>query len=86
MLFQAIPPDTSAYMIAGYTVFFLIMAIYILSLFIRARNLNQDKTALNGIIKESRPIANPTAPNKQKARRASAGKARKVKKKVTHKR
>ncbi len=26
------PPDTSAYMIAGYTVFFIVAAIYIVSL------------------------------------------------------
>ncbi len=33
-------PDTSAYMIAGYIVAFLVMGIYVLSLYIRHRNLN----------------------------------------------
>ncbi len=87
MLFQATPPDTSAYMIAGYTVFFLILAIYILSLFIRTRNLNQDKTTLDSIREERKPLAKLPAPNKPKARRTSSTvKARKVRKKVTKKR
>jgi len=83
MLFQATPPDTSAYMIAGYTVFFLIMAVYILSLLIRTRNLNQDKMTLNSLREESRSTASPPAPRKPRAKRAGAGRGRKVKKKVT---
>ena len=86
MLFQATPPDTSVYMITGYTVFFLILTIYILSLYIRTRNLNEDRATLNSIIKENRSTANPPDHNKPKARRTStAGKARKAKK-VTKKR
>ena len=86
MLFQATTPDTSAYMIAGYTVFFLIIAIYILSLFVRTRNLNQDKATLNGLKEASRPMASLPASQKPKIRRpSSSGKARKVKKKVTKK-
>jgi hypothetical protein len=87
MLFQATPPDTSAYMIAGYTVFFLIMAVYILSLFIRTRNLNQDQATLNSLKEESRQATSPPRSAKPKARRAaSAARARKVKKKFTKKR
>jgi hypothetical protein len=39
---QQIPPDTSAYMIAGYAVIFGAMFLYVTSLFVRRRNLEQD--------------------------------------------
>jgi hypothetical protein len=55
------PPDTSAYMIAGYVIFFIIAAIYIISLLVRWRNLNQDMTTLEALEKE----------NKRKARKPS---------------
>ena len=48
------PPDTSAYMIAGYAVFFIIAAIYIASLFVRSRNINQDMSTLEAIKKENK--------------------------------
>ena len=48
------PPDTSAYMIAGYVIFFIIAAIYIVSLLVRWRNLNQDMTTLEAIEKENK--------------------------------
>jgi hypothetical protein len=51
MFFQDPIPNTLGYMIAGYAVFFLISAIYVLSLFIRHRSLKRDLeilTELNG--------------------------------------
>lgn len=48
------PPDTSAYMIAGYTVFFIVAAIYLVSLLVRWRNINQDMTTLESIEKENK--------------------------------
>jgi hypothetical protein len=39
-------PDTSGYMIAGYAVFFIVSAIYLLSLFIRNRSLQRDLETL----------------------------------------
>jgi hypothetical protein len=39
-------PDTSAYMIGGYAVFFIVSAIYLLSLFIRSRSLQRDLETL----------------------------------------
>jgi len=48
------PPDTSAYMIAGYTVFFLVAAIYLVSLLVRWHNINQDMTTLEAIEKENK--------------------------------
>ncbi len=47
------PPDTSAYMIAGYTVFFIVAAIYIASLLVRWHNLHQDLKTLETIEKEN---------------------------------
>jgi len=35
-------PDTSAYMIGGYAVFFVVMTIYLVSLYLRNRNLRRD--------------------------------------------
>lgn len=49
---QEPPPNTSGYMIAGYVIFFVVMAIYLASLFIRWRNLNQDLRMLEEMEKE----------------------------------
>jgi hypothetical protein len=46
MLFQETTLDTSGYMIAGYTVFFIVSAIYLLSLHVRNRSLQRDLTTL----------------------------------------
>jgi len=42
MFLQETIPDTSGYMIAGYAVAFIVMGLYILSMYLRTRNLNQD--------------------------------------------
>lgn len=36
------PAETTGYYIAGYIIFFLVMGIYLASLFIRTRNLQQE--------------------------------------------
>ena len=46
MLFQDVTPDTVLYMIAGYAVFFIVSASYVLSLFLRHRNLKRDLETL----------------------------------------
>ncbi len=46
MFFQEVTPDTSGYMIAGYASAFIILAIYVASLYLRQRNLNQDMDML----------------------------------------
>jgi hypothetical protein len=76
MFFQEAPPDTSGYMIAGYAVFFVISAIYLLSLILRQRNLQRDLEALHAIKAESRQ-----SPGGQK--RAPAARAKPTRKKVT---
>lgn len=53
MFFQDVPPDTSGYMILGYAIFFAVMAIYLISLFIRSRNLKQDLFMLENMKQES---------------------------------
>ena len=59
------PPDTSAYMIAGYTVFFIVAAIYIVSLLVRWRNLHQDMTTLEAIEKENKLKTETTSKSKK---------------------
>lgn len=67
MLFQSAPPDTSGYMIAGYTVFVVIMVIYLASLFIRRRNLEQDLSTLQTIAADTRPRAGNPPPAQRSA-------------------
>lgn len=47
-------PNTTNYMIAGYVVAFVTMAIYVVSLFIRSRNLNRDLSTLESLDAESK--------------------------------
>jgi hypothetical protein len=46
MFFQEPTPDTSGYMIAGYAIAFIVMGLYVFSLYLRSRNLHQDMTML----------------------------------------
>jgi hypothetical protein len=52
MFFQELTPDTSGYMVAGFIVAFTVMGIYVASLIIRWRNLNQDQQLLEEMEKE----------------------------------
>ncbi len=51
MFLQEATPDTSGYMIAGYAVAFIVMGLYVLSMYLRNRNLNQDLTTLEELDK-----------------------------------
>jgi hypothetical protein len=42
-------PDTSAYMIAGYVIFFLVIGIYLFSLYIRTKNLRAELEILESL-------------------------------------
>lgn len=46
MFLQTPTPDTSGYMIAGFVVSFLVMGLYVASLYLRNRNLHRDKAML----------------------------------------
>jgi len=46
MFFQEAPADTTTYMIAGFVVIFGVMLLYLISLYIRKRNLENDLEVL----------------------------------------
>jgi len=46
--------DTSGYMIAGYTIAFVTIGIYLLSLYIRKKNLIRDLETLASLEKETK--------------------------------
>ncbi len=49
LLIQQAPAETTNYMIAGYAVIFSIMLLYVVSIFIRRRNLRRDLEILNEV-------------------------------------
>jgi len=72
MLFQEAISNTNGYMIAGYAVAFIVMALYVASIYIRTRNLNQDLATLEELDKleteKSKPAKAPK-PVTKKARK-----------------
>jgi len=77
--FQETTPDTSAYMIAGYTLAFLIMGIYLASLIVRWRNLNQDIEMLESMQSARPPAAKALAPKRSARKTGRPSAARKKK-------
>jgi hypothetical protein len=53
MLLDAIP-NTTRYMVAGYAVFFIVTSLYVLSLFLRWRNLRQESEMMEDIEREAK--------------------------------
>ena len=51
MFLQTIP-DTSNYMIAGYVFAFVVMGIYVFSIYLRTINLNRDSEILEALERE----------------------------------
>ncbi len=49
MFFQEAPANTTTYMIAGYAIIFGVMLLYIISLYLRNRNLERDLEVLQEI-------------------------------------
>jgi CcmD family protein len=45
-MFLQTTPDTSGYMIAGYAVAFTVIGLYLISLYVRTRNLDRDLETL----------------------------------------
>ncbi len=68
MLFQTATPDTSGYMIAGFIVSFVVMGLYVLSIYLRNRNLNQDLSLLEEMDKPAAPAPTPAKPAKTAAK------------------
>ena len=56
---QDAPANTTTYMIAGYTVIFGIMLIYLISLIVRRRNLQQDAEMLESLENKDSAELNP---------------------------
>jgi hypothetical protein len=88
MLLQDAPPNTSGYMIAGYVVFVVVMAIYLVSFMARRRNLEQDLSTLRTIEDEnkdklSKPAKRPRSPRKAASARTSPGRRSTPKKRPT---
>ena len=46
LLLQDVPADTTSYAIMGFVVIFGVMALYVISLILRRRNLEQDLEVL----------------------------------------
>ena len=71
MFFQDATPDTSGYMIAGYAIAFIVMGLYVASIYMRSRNLKQDMSTLEEMDKPApitktvpKPVAKPVASKK----------------------
>ena len=62
MFFQDVTPDTSGYMIAGFVISFVVMGLYVASMYLRARSLRQDQSLLEEMEKEAKPAAEPKRP------------------------
>ncbi len=90
MFFDQGTPDTSVYMIAGYTIFFVIAAIYLISLLVRARNLRRDLDTLQTLESEQQepaPAVEATPlPRKPKPAPAKSKTTKPARKKVSRKR
>ena len=54
MLYLQTPADTTSYMIMGFIVIFGTLAIYLFSLYVRRRNLQQDMELLEELEKNQR--------------------------------
>jgi hypothetical protein len=52
LLLQDAPAETTGYMIAGYTMIFGLMLLYLISLVLRRRNLEQDLEVLEDLQKK----------------------------------
>jgi len=72
---QDTTPDTSGYMVAGYVIFAVIMAIYIVSFLARGRNLERDLSTLETMKAESKAMT-PHPPRKRAVRKAKPERTR----------
>jgi hypothetical protein len=64
-MFQEATPDTSGYMIAGYAITFIVMGIYVLSLYLRNSNLKRDAETLESLQVKDKPKAKPVKAKKK---------------------
>lgn len=65
MFLQETAANTDGYMIAGFAVSFIVMALYVASMYLRSRNLNRDLTLLEELDKPVAPAEiGPPKPKK----------------------
>lgn len=55
VLFQQGPAETAAYMVAGFTVIFGVMLLYVISLYLRRRSLERDLEVIHEIQDQDQP-------------------------------
>jgi len=79
MFFQDTTPDTSSYMILGYAVFFIATTIYLISFFVRSRNLRQDMSMLESMKPESKVMESKATAGKMTAGKPAKAKTSKPK-------
>lgn len=53
-ILQQAPAETTRFMIAGYSVIFVIMLLYVISIFVRRRNLRRDLKILDEMEMEAK--------------------------------
>ncbi len=85
MFLQDTPPDTSAYMVAGYTIFFVIAAVYLFSLSIRNRNLSRDLDLLESMKQDDKAPEIKSAPARPRGKKAQSSRSKSTKKKTVRK-
>ncbi|MCX8063434.1 MAG: hypothetical protein N3D16_12710 [Anaerolineales bacterium] len=61
-LLQEGPAETTVYMIAGYAVVLVVMAIYLATLWMRWRNLQRDQEMLRNLSPKEQEKSNTTNP------------------------
>jgi hypothetical protein len=74
-LLQDATPNTSGYMIAGYAVFVVVMAVYLVSFLARRRNLEQDLSTLHTMEEEIKQKAATPLPQRRSPRKAAPTRA-----------
>lgn len=78
MFFQEATPDTSGYMIAGYAITFVILGLYVASMYLRSRNYQRDISLLEEM---DEPAADNSAnPTDRAARKTAKSGSKKGKK------
>jgi hypothetical protein len=74
MFFQETTPDTSGYMIAGYLITFIILGVYVASMYLRNRNYHEDMNVLEemdraAVVKPAKPAKPAKAVTKKRAKK-----------------
>lgn len=83
MFLQDAPPDTSVYMIVGYAAFFVLTAIYLVSLIVRSHNLHEDLKMLEKMQEENKAVKTRAPAAGKTIKKSTASTKRSTKKSST---